>query len=517
MTERYLSKRLKMVGYGRVSTDEEKQLDSLQNQIEFFTQFAESRNYQLIHVYADEGISGKQLKKRDEFMKMLSDAEIYQFDVVVVKDVSRFARNTVDLLTSIRKLKGMGVNVLFVNNNQQTMGESEFVITLLGAMAQEESANLSKRVKFGKAINAKKGRVPREILGYDKVDNYTLKVNEEGASLVRRIYTMYLSGDCGMAHIATILRGEQIRTPKGCAFTEGYIRRVLTNPIYCGTLVNHKTVTVDFINGKRVALAEDEQYFHDRPELAIVSKEDYDAVQRIREQRCMMQTANGKDPRRRYSSRYLFSGLVRCAQCGRTMIRQNNKRPNGVVDSYWRCPSGTGMKHDDHCENRVFIRDDELRSALSEMLDSIISDKQAFAALLKSAIETKANDTQRVEEETTSIEQRRIRLLKQKEKYVELCVNEAITMDELKQYTIKIIKQLEILENEARELEGKKNFSRRIRDSINACLEEINKFLALDDIKNSDLKRFLAQIEVGNDRQVTFVFRTDDIMNGDRL
>lgn len=199
------------------------------------------------------------------------------------------------------------------------------------------------------------------------------------------------------------------------------------------------------------------------------------------------------------------------------MIRQNNKRPNGVVDSYWRCPSGTRMKHDDHCENRVFIRDDELRSALSEMLDSIISDKQAFAASLKSAIEIKANDTQRVEEETTSIEQRRIRLLKQKEKYVELCVNEAITMDELKQYTIKIIKQLEILENEARELEGKKNFSRRIRDSINACLEEINKFLALDDIKNSDLKRFLAQIEVGNDRQVTFVFRTDDIMNGDRL
>ena len=167
------SKQLRMVGYGRVSTDQERQLDSLENQVLFFSQYANVRQYKLIHVYADEGISGKQLKKRDEFMRMLRDAEGDLFDVVVVKDVSRFARNTVDLLTSVRKLKGLGINVVFVNNSQESVGESEFVITLLGAMAQEESANLSKRVQFGKKMTAQRGRVPRTVLGYDRVDHYT--------------------------------------------------------------------------------------------------------------------------------------------------------------------------------------------------------------------------------------------------------------------------------------------------------------------------------------------------------
>lgn len=151
---------MRMCGYGRVSTDEEKQLDSLEHQIEFFSEFAKTRNYTLVHIYADEGISGKQLKKRDEFMKMMADAEHGQFDMVVVKDVSRFARNTVDLLTQVRRLRSLGIEVVFVNNNQKTLGESEFVITLLGAMAQEESANLSKKVKFGKQIASKRGSVP---------------------------------------------------------------------------------------------------------------------------------------------------------------------------------------------------------------------------------------------------------------------------------------------------------------------------------------------------------------------
>ena len=176
-----------MVGYGRVSTDQERQLDSLEHQVAFFTQFAQTHGYRLVKVYADEGISGKQLKNRRKFLRMLDDARGGGFDVVVVKDVSRFARNTVDLLTSVRALKAMGVNVLFVNNSQQTMGESEFVLTLLGAMAQEESANLSKRVRFGKDITARRGRVPREVLGYDRVDNFTLRINPEEADLVRRV------------------------------------------------------------------------------------------------------------------------------------------------------------------------------------------------------------------------------------------------------------------------------------------------------------------------------------------
>lgn len=509
MVRKNTSLQSRMVGYGRVSTDEEKQLDSLENQILFFSEFAESRQYKLIQVYADEGISGKQLKKRDEFMRMLKDAESDLFDVVVVKDVSRFARNTVDLLTSVRKLKAMGINVLFVNNNQETMGESEFVITLLGAMAQEESANLSKRVKFGKDITAKRGRVPREILGYDKVDNYTLKINEEEAALVRRIYAMYLSGMCGMAHIATVLRGEKILTKKGCAYTEGYIRRILTNPIYSGELVNHKTVTVDFIEGTQQAVPEEEQYRHERPELAIISKDTFEKAQRIRLERCKIQEENGRDPRRRYTSRYLLSGVVRCAQCGRTMFRQNNTRANGVVDSYWRCPNGSRMKNDARCTNHAYIRNDVLERALSEALHQCVGDKDGFAKSVQEQMRA-LQDTQQTSDEEIADKRKMIdRLTKQKQKYIEMCSNEIITMDELKQYTVGISEQIDQLSREITRLRQEQDLAKSAQQDINSCIAEIETFLSLESAENCDIKRFLSRIDVGEDRTVSFVFRID--------
>ena len=165
---------MKIAAYCRVSTEKEEQIDSLEHQKEFFEEYARKNGHELIRLYADEGISGTSLKKRDEFVRLMRDAKMNLFDMVVVKDVSRLARNTVDFLQSIRTLKGLGVNTLFLTANMDSLGESEFVLTMFGAMAQEESANLSKRVKFGKKINAKKGRVPQRIFGYNRIDNFTL-------------------------------------------------------------------------------------------------------------------------------------------------------------------------------------------------------------------------------------------------------------------------------------------------------------------------------------------------------
>ena len=170
---------MKIAAYCRVSTDKDEQIDSLVHQKEFFDEYARKNGHELVRLYADEGISGTSLKKRDEFMRLIRDAKIGRFEMVVVKDVSRLARNTVDFLQSIRTLKSFGVNTLFLTANMDSLGESEFVLTLFGAMAQEESANLSKRVKFGKKVNAKKGRVPQRIFGYDRVDNFTLAIKHK--------------------------------------------------------------------------------------------------------------------------------------------------------------------------------------------------------------------------------------------------------------------------------------------------------------------------------------------------
>ena len=193
---------MRIAAYCRVSTDKEEQLDSLENQKEFFSEYAEKHGHTLIRLYADEGISGTSLKKRNEFLRLIKDARLGLFESVVVKDISRFARNTVDFLQSIRELKALGVNIIFITANMQSLGESEFVLTIFGAMAQEESANLSKRVKFGKKINAQKGRVPQRIFGYDRIDNFTLKINYHEAQVVREIYRLYLEEGLGCRTIS---------------------------------------------------------------------------------------------------------------------------------------------------------------------------------------------------------------------------------------------------------------------------------------------------------------------------
>ena len=198
---------MNIVAYCRVSTEKNDQLNSLEAQKEFFLEYTKRTGDTLVKLYADEGISGTKIKNRKEFLRMLADAEKGLFDMVVVKDISRFARNTVDLLQSVRRLKELGIETQFLTANMTSMGNSEFVLTIFGALAQEESANTSKRVKFGKKINAEKGRVPNIVYGYDKTigDYFNLTINEEEARNVRQMFDWYTKEGYGGAKIANLL------------------------------------------------------------------------------------------------------------------------------------------------------------------------------------------------------------------------------------------------------------------------------------------------------------------------
>ena len=195
---------MNIAAYCRVSTDKEDQLNSLEAQKNFFAEYTKRTGDSLIKLYADEGISGTKIKNRKEFLKMISDAERGLFDLVVVKDISRFARNTVDLLQSVRKLKSLGIETQFLTANMTNMGNSEFVLTIFGALAQEESANTSKRVKFGKRINAEKGKVPNIVYGYDKTigEYFDMSINESEAEIVKEIFRLYSQEGYGAAKIA---------------------------------------------------------------------------------------------------------------------------------------------------------------------------------------------------------------------------------------------------------------------------------------------------------------------------
>lgn len=270
--------RQRLAAYCRVSTKKEAQLDSLAHQKEFFSQYAQREGLTLTEIYADEGVSGRQLHHREQFLRMLADAGKGQFDLVAVKDISRFARNTVDCLQAVRALKKQGIPVRFLSAGQESMGESEFILTVYASLAQEESANLSKRVKFGKEINAKKGRVPPVLYGYDRIDIFTLQINPEEAAVVRFLFEKYVNG-WGALRIAQELNRLEKPTKLGKEWNSRGVRRILRNPVYCGTLVNHKSTVVDYLDGTVAPLPEQVHYRHSRPEWAIITRDQFEAAQ----------------------------------------------------------------------------------------------------------------------------------------------------------------------------------------------------------------------------------------------
>lgn len=271
---------MKYAAYCRVSTGSEEQLNSLVNQQQFFEEYVRKRGDILVKVYADRGISGKSMQKREEFMKLLEDSKRGIFDAVLVKDISRFARNTLDFLTGIRILKSRGVDVIFIGANQKTLGESEFVLTLFAALAQEESCALSKKIIFGKKQGAKAGRVPNVIYGYDKRTTYDLDINDREANVVRDIYYMYAFGNMGLRKIASHLNNNHICSKNGGLWSPKTVRRILGNPIYAGVLVNNKSETVDFLLAQRRDIPYEERYYHKRPELRIVEDNIFFRVQK---------------------------------------------------------------------------------------------------------------------------------------------------------------------------------------------------------------------------------------------
>ena len=242
-----------IAAYCRVSTDKEDQLNSLDAQKQFFTEYAQRANVNLVRLYADEGISGTKIKNRKEFLRMMKDAESGLFQMVVVKDISRFARNTVDLLQSVRKLKALGIETQFLTANMTSMGNSEFVLTIFGAIAQEESANTSKRVKFGKKLNAEKGRVPNFVFGYDKTpgDYFHLTINEEEAAAIRQVFKWYTEEGYGASRIARMLNDQGIRTKRNNRWSQTTICNILTNELYTGKVINGKEEVADFLTGRR--------------------------------------------------------------------------------------------------------------------------------------------------------------------------------------------------------------------------------------------------------------------------
>lgn len=245
----------RVAAYCRVSTDMEDQLHSLSAQIKYFTEYISNHeDYELIEVYYDEGISGTSTKKRDGFNRMIADCEDGKVDLILTKEVSRFARNTIDTLSYTRKLKSLNVNVLFMNDGIDTRDkDSELRLTIMASLAQEESRKISERVKWGNRRRMENGVVfgTGRFYGYKVVDG-KLEIVPEEAEVVKRIFHMYLYENKGTTKIAQELNAEKIPTINGRLWGAPTILGMLKNEKYAGDLTQWKYYTPDFLKHNKL-------------------------------------------------------------------------------------------------------------------------------------------------------------------------------------------------------------------------------------------------------------------------
>ena len=310
--------------YGRVSTQHEAQMNALENQIQWYESIlSDHPNWEKINVYVDKGVTGTQAKKRQGFMQMIEDASKGEFDLICTREVSRFARNTLDSLNYTRQLGRMGVEVYFYNDNIWSCeSDGELRLTLMSAMSQEESRHISERVLAGQSISRKKGVLygNGNILGYrlvkgSKSSENTYEIIEEDAETVRMVYDFYLEG-MGVKTIAAKMQELHRQTAKsGCKWDATKVLRILDNKTYAGYIGYHKSHTASFLDHARVPVRDRSQYEYVKGDFpAIIPEEKWNRVQSLKQKKVTC-AGQGKYGKKRSKDRWV---RVLVCECGRT-------------------------------------------------------------------------------------------------------------------------------------------------------------------------------------------------------
>ena len=374
----------RVAAYCRVSTDNDDQANSFESQQRYFRQYIERNpDWELYAIFADEGISGTNTKKRKEFNRMIACAKNGDFDLIITKEISRFARNTLDSIFYTRDLKKHGVGVIFLNDNINTLdGDAELRLAIMSSIAQEESRKTSERVKWGQKRQMEQGVVfGRSMLGYDVKDG-KMTINEDGAKIVRLIFRKFVDEGKGTHVIARELREEGINPMRVKEWSNTVILRVIRNEKYCGDLVQKKTYTPDFLSHEKKYNRGQEEFVilkdHHEP---IISRELFDKANRILDAKSLSQEGKAK-----HSNRYPFSGKIKCGRCGASYVARYKTRKDGSQYKAWRCFEGAkhGSPHIDKAGNQVgcsgtSIRNEEAIHIMYLVCKQLTIDRQKIA------------------------------------------------------------------------------------------------------------------------------------------
>lgn len=374
------SRRVRVAAYCRVSTEQDEQLNSFENQVTYYKDYI-SRNpeYELAGIYADEGISGTSTRRRENFNRMIQDCEAGKIDLVITKSISRFARNTQDCLNYSRKLKELGIGVIFEKEGISTMdGSGELLFTILSSLAQEESRSISENCQWGIRSLFKQGVLhlnANRFYGYDKGENGKLAINPEQARIVRWVFESYMDG----VSPDVLARKLNEQGVPGCMgepkWATSTIMGMLQNEKHMGDAILQKTYTADFLTKKMVKNeGQMEQYYVKDDHPAIIEKEFWEAVQMEIDRRRDYLKAHGLRTMGRYTDSQPFSNRVFCAVCGNVFWRRTLSRSWGSV-KVWMCGQRYREKGKIGCANCLTLKESDLHRAFLTAWNGILENR----------------------------------------------------------------------------------------------------------------------------------------------
>ena len=476
---------LRVTFYARVSTDMDAQLNSLENQVQYYTELIQSKpNWTFVPGYIDEGISGGSTKKRDDFNRMIRDAKAGFFDFIITKEISRFSRSTLDSIMYTQELLEHNVGVFFQNDNINTLdSDSDFRLVVMAGVAQDEIRKLSERLKFGFHQAIKNGRVlgNDRLYGYDKRD-CVLTVNEAEAEIVRTVFDLYANHGLGVRKISQRLSEMGYTSREGNAFNQLTIRHMLENPKYKGWYCGNKTQSIDYRTKKKAFLDESEWVMYPDPTIPVIVPEAlWDRANAIYRERSrqMKEHANGAT----YHNRYPYSGKIICEEHGTTFHRHILKSQKGDRE-VWQCRVYRA-KGRAACAAPQ-IRSEELDRIMAEIFTQMMRDKDTIINALLSVLKSVPQEVdysrarQRVEEEMAAIAAKKDRLL-------DLNMDGAISNSEFKNRNDAFNTQLRTLETQLATIRAEEQRQKENTLDVDKIRQALEKELSFEDGINSGL------------------------------
>lgn len=490
---------LRVAYYARVSTDFMEQLNSLENQKKYFTEYiGDMPNWEFAGGYIDEGISGVTTKKREKFNEMIDDALIGKFDLIVTKEVSRFARNTLDSIQYTRKLLANGVAVYFQNDNINTLDEdSEFRLTIMASMAQDESRKISSRVRWGHHQAIKNGVVlgNSNIFGYRKADK-RLYIDDEQAPIVKELFELYATGKYSMKNLETYFYNKGVRNTKGNKLVHSTMANIIKNPKYMGYYVGNKVQVVDMFTKKQKFLPEEEWiiYKDETGDIVppIVSEELWQRANDV----LRLRSLDVIQKQNKTNHNNLLTGKLICAHCGKPYYRKDTVSKKGTANSAWRC-SGKIKNGSDSCPS-LTIYEHEIIPILQDVFKSSQRNIEELSDLILRLSEEllKTNEgANRLEElnKAIDIEQRK------KQKLLKLNIEGLFPDSEFIRMTAECDEEIKHCQEEITvitdQIKGRKDVNKElamIRSVLNLAAESLDE----DELDRSFVDRFIKQILV---------------------